>query len=85
MEQPATSTVRPETLLATEVVDLRSTSPSTAIATRATLVVCRRRQTKQRQSRKLVTRRSIDWKLVDSVFELMFFTVLWRVVLIMRV
>jgi DNA-binding XRE family transcriptional regulator len=32
-------------------------------------VAGRRRQTKQRQSRKLVTIRSIDWKLVDSVFD----------------
>jgi hypothetical protein len=36
--------------------------------TPATLVEGRRRQTKHRQSRKPVTRRSIDWKLVDSVF-----------------
>jgi hypothetical protein len=56
-------------MLATEVVDTRSTFPSTTVATHVTLVACRRRQTKQRQSRKLVTRRSIDWKLVDSVFE----------------
>jgi hypothetical protein len=69
MEQPATYTVRPATLLATEVVDTHSTSPSTAITTPATVVAGRRRQTKQRQSRKHVTRRSIDWKLVDYVFE----------------
>jgi hypothetical protein len=57
-------------LLATaEVVDLPSTSPSTTVATLTTLVACRRRQAKQRQSRKHVTRLSIDWKLVDSVFE----------------
>jgi hypothetical protein len=58
-------------MLATEVVDTRSTSPSTTVATPATLVASRRRQTKQRQSCKPVTRRSIDWKLVDSVFELL--------------
>jgi hypothetical protein len=56
-------------MLATEVVDTRSTSPSTTVATPATLVACRRRQTKQRHSRKYATRRSIDWKLVDSVSE----------------
>jgi hypothetical protein len=56
-------------MLATEVVDLPSTSPSTIVATPATLVAGRRRQTKQRQSRKPVTRRSIDWKPVDSVFD----------------
>jgi hypothetical protein len=65
---PATSTVRSETLLATEVVDSPSTPPSTTVATPATLVASRRRQTKQRQSRKPVTRRSIDWKLVGFVF-----------------
>jgi hypothetical protein len=69
MQQPATYIVRPETLLATEVVDSRSTSPSTIVTTLATLVACRRRQTKLRHSRKHVTRCSIDWKLVDSVFE----------------
>jgi hypothetical protein len=56
-------------MLATEVIDTRSTSPSTTVATHATLVACRRRQRKHRHSRKHVTRRSIDWKLVDSVFE----------------
>jgi hypothetical protein len=45
LEQPDTSTVRPETLLATDVVDLPSTSPSTTVATPATLVAGRRRQT----------------------------------------
>jgi hypothetical protein len=69
LEQPATSTVRSETLLATEVVDTPSTSPSNTIATPATLVAGRLRQTKQRQSRKPVTGRSIDWKLVYSVFD----------------
>jgi hypothetical protein len=57
-------------MLATEVVDLPSTSPSTTVATPAILVTGRRRQTKERQSRKHETRRrSIDWKVVDSVFE----------------
>jgi hypothetical protein len=69
LEQPATSIGRPETLLAPEVVETRSTFPSTKDATRATLVAGRRRHNKQRQSRKHVTRRLIDWKLVDSVFE----------------
>jgi hypothetical protein len=69
LKQPATSKVRPETLLATEVVDTRSTSPSTIVATLATVAGGRRHQTKQRQIRKHVTIRSIDWKLVDSVFE----------------
>jgi hypothetical protein len=36
--------------------------------THAPLVARRRRQTKQRHSRKLVTRHSIDWKHVGSVF-----------------
>jgi hypothetical protein len=63
------STVRFETQLAREVVDLPSTSPSTTVATLATFVACRRRETKQKHSRKHVTRRSIDWKLVDSVFD----------------
>jgi hypothetical protein len=56
-------------LLATQVVGTRSTSPSSTIATLATLVAGRCRQNKQRESRKLVIRRSIDWKLVDSIFE----------------
>jgi hypothetical protein len=56
-------------VLATEVVNLPSTSPLTTVATSATLVAGRRRQTKQRHSRKHVTRRSIDWKLVDSLFD----------------
>jgi hypothetical protein len=46
LEQPATIFVRLETLLTTKVVDTHSTSPSTAVATPATLVACRRRQTK---------------------------------------
>jgi hypothetical protein len=53
----------------TEVVETPSASPSTTVATPATLIAGRRRQTKQRQSRKPVTRRSIDWKLVDYVFD----------------
>jgi hypothetical protein len=69
LEQLATSTVCHETLLATEVVDFPSTFLSTTVATPAALVAGRRRQTKHRQSRKHVTIRSIDWKLVDSVFE----------------
>jgi hypothetical protein len=56
-------------LLATEVVDTRSTSLSTTVATHATIVARRRREAKQRQSRKFVTGHSIDWKLVDFVFE----------------
>jgi hypothetical protein len=68
LEQPATSIVRHEILLATEVVDTRSTSVSTTFATPAT-VAGRRRHAKHRHSRKHVTRRSIDWKQVDYVFE----------------
>jgi hypothetical protein len=56
-------------VLATEVVDTPSASPSTTVATPATLVAGRRDQTKLRHSRKPVTRRSINWKLVDSVFD----------------
>jgi hypothetical protein len=56
-------------MLATEVVETPSASPSTTVTSPAILVACRRRQTKQRHSRKPVTRRSIDWKLVDSVFD----------------
>jgi hypothetical protein len=36
---------------------------------RVTQVAGRRRQNEQRGSRKLVTMRSIDWKLVDYIFE----------------
>jgi hypothetical protein len=61
LEKPATYTGRLETLLATEVVGPPSTSPSTTVAALATLVAGRRRQNKQRQSRKHVTIRSIDW------------------------
>jgi hypothetical protein len=39
------------------------------ITTPAKLVAGCRRQNKQRERRKLVTRRSIVWKLVDSGFE----------------
>jgi hypothetical protein len=56
-------------VLATEVVDTRSTSPSTAVATPTTLVAGRHRQAKHGQSRTPITRRSIDWKLVDYVFD----------------
>jgi hypothetical protein len=56
-------------MLAIEVVETRSTSPSTTVATLASSVAGRRRENKERQSRKLVTMRSIDWKLVDYVFE----------------
>jgi hypothetical protein len=52
----------------TKVVETFVTTPTTAVAALATVVACRRRQNKQRQSRKHVTRRSIDWKLVDYVF-----------------
>jgi hypothetical protein len=56
-------------MLAYEVVETRSTSPSTTFATLETATACRHRQNKQRQSRKPVTRPAIDWKLIDSVFE----------------
>jgi hypothetical protein len=68
LEQHAISTDRPETIPATEVVETPTTSPSTTIATIATLVACHRHPNKQRHSRKLVTIRSIDWKLFDCVF-----------------
>jgi hypothetical protein len=42
LEQPPTSTVRFEKLLAIEVVDTRSTSPSTTVATPTTVVGVRR-------------------------------------------
>jgi hypothetical protein len=57
------------TLLATKVVESHSTPPSTKEATHAKLVACRRRQNKQRESRRNITKHSIDWKLVDSFFE----------------
>jgi hypothetical protein len=70
LENPVSSTCGLETLLATVVVESYSTPPSTTLVTPAKLVACRRRQSKQRDNRKHVTtRRSIDWKLVDSVFE----------------
>jgi hypothetical protein len=69
MEQPAESTNRSETLLATKVVETLSTSPSTTVVTHATLVVGRRRRNNKRGSRKHVTIRSIDWNMVDSIFE----------------
>jgi hypothetical protein len=76
-----------KTLLATKVVGTRSTSPSTTIATPAIVVVGRRRQTKRRHSRKIVTIRSIDWKLVDFVFEPLHARLMlpWRDVLMMKV
>jgi hypothetical protein len=46
-----------------------SISPSATIATPTTLVAGRRHQNKRRVSRKLVTIRVIDLKLVDYVFE----------------
>jgi hypothetical protein len=56
-------------MLATEVVKTLLTPPSTTLATRAKLVVGRRRQNKKRNNCKHVTRRSIDWNMVDSVLE----------------
>jgi hypothetical protein len=56
-------------MLATEVVETPSISPSTIVATFVIQVACRRRQNKKRGSFKHVTKRSIDWKLVDSIFE----------------
>jgi hypothetical protein len=56
-------------MLVIEVVETLSTPPSTTVATHATLVASRGRQNKQRKSREHVTKRSIDWKLVDSIFE----------------
>jgi hypothetical protein len=54
---------------ATWVFEMPLTSPSTTFAPPATVAAGRRRHNKQRQSRKPVTKRSIDWKMVDSVFE----------------
>jgi hypothetical protein len=69
MEHPATYNGCPWTLLATEVVNLHSTPPSTTMATPSKLVARRRRQNKQMESREHVTKRSIDWKMVDYIFE----------------
>jgi hypothetical protein len=69
LKQLATSSGRPETMLATEVVESHSTPSSTTIATPAKLVARRRRPNKERENRKHVTIRSIDWKLVDRVVE----------------
>jgi hypothetical protein len=70
MERLATSNGRLETLLAKEVVEPHTTPPSTTVATHAELVKGpRRRQNKHRESRRHVTKRSIDWKLVFSNFE----------------
>jgi hypothetical protein len=49
LEQPATSSGRPKTMLATEVVETHSTSPSTTFATPEKLVAGHRRQNKQRE------------------------------------
>jgi hypothetical protein len=48
-EEPATSTCRLETLLATTVVELHSTPPMTKIVTLANLLALRRRENKQRE------------------------------------
>jgi hypothetical protein len=66
----ATSISRLETVLEIEIVETHLTSPLTTVATPTTLVARRRRQNnKKRGSRKLVTKRSIDGKLVYSIFE----------------
>jgi hypothetical protein len=49
LKQYATSTRRPKTLLATEVIDLPSTPPSTTVATPAKFVAARRHQNKHRE------------------------------------
>jgi hypothetical protein len=69
LEQLATYIGRLETLLGTDVVETHPKPPSTTIATHATLVARCHRENKQRGSRKHVTRRPIDWKLVDSISE----------------
>jgi hypothetical protein len=56
-------------MLATKFVETLLTPPSTTVATPAKLLGGRRRQNKPREGRKPVTKRSIDWKLVDSDFE----------------
>jgi hypothetical protein len=53
----------------TKVVETFETPPTIVVAAHATVVAGLRRQNKQRHSRKHVTIRSIDWKLVDSIFE----------------
>jgi hypothetical protein len=56
-------------MLAVEGVETLLTSPSTTVANHATLVTDRRRQNKEREIRKHVTKRSIDWKMVDTISE----------------
>jgi hypothetical protein len=68
LEQPDTYNGRHETMLVAEVFETLSTHPSTTVATPAKLVSGRRRQNKQRKSHKPITRRPIDWKLVDFFF-----------------
>jgi hypothetical protein len=70
LEELATSTSRPNTLLATTVQVPTSSPPSTSIATPTKQVDGRRRRNKQRNiHRPFTTRRSIYWKLVDSVVD----------------
>jgi hypothetical protein len=56
-------------MLAIEVVKSHSIPPLTAVVTHAKLVACRCRQNKHIESRKPLFTRSIDWKLLYSVFE----------------
>jgi hypothetical protein len=70
LEELATYTSRPETLLATTVQVTTSSPPSTSIATPTKSVDRRRRRNKKRNiHRPFATTRSIDWKLVDSVVD----------------
>jgi hypothetical protein len=65
----ATSMGRIETLLGTKVVKAHSIPPSTTVVTRVKLVACRRLWDKYRESGRHVTRRSVNWKLLNFVFE----------------
>jgi hypothetical protein len=65
----ATSTYRPKTLLAIEVQVPTSIPPSTSVATSTKSIVSHHRKSKQKILRHVITRRSIDWKLVDCVFD----------------
>jgi hypothetical protein len=69
LQQLGAFTSRLETLLATVVVKQQSTPPSTTSATPAKVIAERRRRSKHTHSCRSQTRRSIDWKLVEYIFE----------------
>jgi hypothetical protein len=69
LDELARSTRRRETMSAIEVQISSSTPSSTPLATCAKSIASRRHQSKHIDNQKHVkTRRSIDWKLVGSVF-----------------